>query len=190
MASRWRAACWRWSVWRAGRSFGWLGQLLENGQVPALGPALIVVETLTRGTTLVGISAPWAVDAGLRLTMVAALAICVWLFVTRPERPLAVAAWTALLVAAASGILVPWHLCLGVVLLAVVAPITRVTYAIVLLVAGYFLAAAYLQAFGLHGPVLLLVALGASALLMALDRALGRPAVADAARDAPAEMHD
>ena len=171
-----------------GRSFAWLGQLLENGEVPALGPALIVVETLTRGTTMLGISAPWAVDAGLRLTMLAALAVCAWLFVTRPERPLAVAAWTALLVSAASGILVPWHLCLGIVLLAVVAPVTRATYAIVLLVAGYALAAAYLQTVDLTGPVLLPVALGTSALLLALDRALGRPAVPDTAQAARAEL--
>ena len=172
----------------AGRSLGWLAQLLENGQVPALGPALIVVETLSRGTTLLGVSAPWAVDAGLRLTMLAALATSAWLFVTRPGRPLAVAAWTALLVAAGSGILVPWHLCLGVVLLAIVTPLTRATYAIVLLVSGYVLAAAYLQSFGLHGPVLLLVALGTSALLLALDRALGRPAAPDTAQEPRAEL--
>ena len=146
------------------------------------------METLTRGTTLLGVSAPWAVDAGLRLTMLAALATCAWLFVTRPDRPLAVAAWTALLVAAASGILVPWHLCLGIVLLAVVAPVTRATYAVVLLVSGYLLAAAYLQVVGLTGPVLLPVALGASALLLALDRALGRPAVPDQARETRAEL--
>ena len=79
---------------------------------------------------------------------------------------------------AASGILAPWHLCLGIVLLAVVSPVTRSTYAIVLLVAGYVLAAAYLQTVDLTGPILLPVALGTSALLLALDRR-GRPAVPD-----------
>ena len=156
-----------------GRDAGWLTQLSENGQTPSLGPALIVVEGLQRTAAVLRIDVPAAVAIGTAAVSIAGISICVWLFVTRWRRPLAVAAWSALLLAASTSVLAPWHLTLGLVLLAAVHVAERATRVLLAALVGYLAASTAVTTSGWSGPAVVVLGLVAAGALWLLDRCLG-----------------
>lgn len=137
----------------------WVHQLLDNGSSPSLSPALVAAEAAGRLATAAGWSVSWAEQWGTATVAVAGLLVCGWLVVTRWRRPLTVAAWCALTLAASTSILAPWHLTLGMVLLSACYVPERISRVLVGTLVGYLVASIAVTAMGWSGPRVLALGL-------------------------------
>lgn len=155
----------------AGRSLAWVEAVTANGELPSLGPVLIVTELGERVLMLAAGDARSL--AGISVTVVTLAAVAALHLVGRLG-PVEVAGWSALLVALGTAVLAPWHLALGVALLAFGAARRRPYLIGSIALSGYLVTSAVISTLGWTGLACLTVGVVVAAALTATEWVRGR----------------